>query len=194
MGLFSLRSGMTTEISTLMAAAAERTVPVVRGIRDDQLDDPTPCAEFQVRDLLNHLYQVVVNFQLLATREEPDFGSTPDMVTDGWRDRFADETGRVIAAWSDPAAIVGVSPRMGLPQALVGNLLLVDLTVHGWDLATATRQPYRPDDTAVRSVLPFVEEMAPMGRSRGVFGEPAEVPADAGDFERLLAICGRTPA
>jgi uncharacterized protein (TIGR03086 family) len=184
---------MATEISTLMAAAAERTVPVVRGIRDDQLGAPTPCTEFQVRDLVNHLHQVVVNFRLLAAREEPEFGSTPDVVTDGWRDRFADETGQVIAAWSDPAALVGVSPRLGLPQTLVGNLLLVDLTVHGWDLATATGQPYRPDDTVVQSVLPFVEEMAPMGRSRGVFAAAAEVPADAGDFERLLATCGRTP-
>ncbi|WP_127501477.1 TIGR03086 family metal-binding protein [Actinoplanes solisilvae] len=182
---------MTTEISTLLAAAAERTVPVVRGIRDEQLGDPTPCTEFQVRDLLNHLSQVVVNFQLLATREQPEFGNAPDVVADGWRDRFADETERLVTAWSDPAVLEGESPRMGLPQALVGNLVLVDLMVHGWDLARATGQPYRPDDSAVKAVLPFVERMAPMGRSRGVFGAEVATPADADDFDRLLAICGR---
>ncbi|MGK5684435.1 TIGR03086 family metal-binding protein [Actinoplanes sp. URMC 104] len=183
---------MTTEISTLMAAAAERTVPVVRGIRDDQLGEETPCAEFRVRDLLNHLFQVVVNFQALARREQPDFSTTPDVLTDGWRDRFADETQRLVAAWSDPAALEGVSPGMGLPQPVVGNLVLVDLTVHGWDLATATGQPYRPDDAAVKILLPVIEQLAPNGRKMGVFGAEVEAAADADDFVRLLAISGRT--
>ncbi|WP_249997970.1 TIGR03086 family metal-binding protein [Actinoplanes sp. M2I2] len=185
---------MTTETSTLMAAAAERTVPIVRGIRDDQLGDSTPCAEFQVRDLLNHLFQVVVNFQAAARKEAMDFSSTPDFLAEGWRDRFAAETDRLIAAWSDPAALDGISPGMGMPQPMVGNLALTDLTVHGWDLATATGQPYRPAEAAVEALLPFVEQMAPTGRTMGVFGAEAQAPADAEMFERLLAISGRTPA
>ncbi|MBM2615416.1 TIGR03086 family protein [Actinoplanes sp. LDG1-06] len=182
---------MTTEISTLMAAAAEPTVAVVRGIRDDQLGDATPCTEYQVRDLLNHLFQVVVAFQGAAKKEPLDMSSTPDSLTEGWRDRFAEETERMIAAWSDPAALEGVSPGMGMPQAMIGNLALADLTVHGWDLATATKQPYRPDAGAVQALVPFVEQMAPTGRQMGAFGEEVQARADAGDFERLLALSGR---
>jgi uncharacterized protein (TIGR03086 family) len=183
---------MTTEISTLMAAAAERTVPIVQGIRDDQLGDPTPCEKFQVRDLLNHLFQVVVSFQGAARKEALDFSSTPDSLTEGWRDRFATETERMIDAWSDPAALDGMSPGMGLPQPIVGNLALADLTVHGWDLATATHQPYQPAGAAVDHLLPFVQEMAPTGRQMGAFGAEVQAPEDAGTFERLLALSGRT--
>ena len=185
---------MTTEISTLMAAAAERTVPIVQGIRDDQLDDPTPCDKFQVRDLLNHLFQVVVGFQGAARKEPLDFSDMPDFVIADWRDRFATETERMIAAWSDPAALEGISPGMGMPQPLVGNLALADLTLHGWDLATATGQPYRPADAAVDHLFPFVQQMAPTGRQMGAFGTEVPAPEDAGTFERLLAISGRAPA
>ena len=182
---------MTTEISTLLAAAAARTLPVVRGTRDDQLSATTPCAEFQVRDLLNHLCQVVVNFQALAARQPADFSSTPDVLTDGWRDRFATETDKLIEAWSDPAALEGVSPGMGMPQPMVGNMVLVDLVVHGWDLAMATGQDYDPDPATVATLLPFVEFLAPQGRQMGVFADEVPPPPGADDFTRLLALAGR---
>ncbi|XVV14753.1 TIGR03086 family metal-binding protein [Actinoplanes sp. CA-131856] len=182
---------MTTEISTLLAAAADRTLPVIREVRDGQLDEPTPCAEFRVRDLLNHLFQVVVNFQALAVREQPDFSTTPDVLTGDWRQRFADETATLIEAWSDPAALEGNSPGMGLPQAVVGNLVLVDLTVHGWDLAQATGQSYEPDPAAVKVLAPVIAQMAPQGRKMGVFGDEVAPPEGASDFVRLLAVSGR---
>ncbi|HWH00953.1 MAG TPA: maleylpyruvate isomerase N-terminal domain-containing protein [Pilimelia sp.] len=69
---------MATRISALLSAAAGPTVPVVRGVRDDQLDLPTPCAEYRVRDLLNHLSQVVVNFRALAARQPVDWGGGRD--------------------------------------------------------------------------------------------------------------------
>jgi uncharacterized protein (TIGR03086 family) len=182
---------MTTRISELLAAASERTVPVVHGIGDTQLSDSTPCAEFQVRDLVNHLFQVVVNFQALATKQDADFNTKPDFLSGDWRSRFAEETRKLVDAWADPAAIEGTSPRMGLPQAVVANLVLVDLTVHGWDLSQGTGQDYTPSPEVVAAVTPFTEQMAPMGRERGVFAEMTDFPPDADDFTRLLALTGR---
>ncbi len=182
---------MTTELSELLAAAAARTVPVVRGIGDDQLDAATPCTEFRVRDLLNHLFQVVVNIQAMADRRPADFSSTPDVIEGDWRGRFAEETERLVTAWSDPAALEGVSAGMGLPQPVIGGLALADLTVHGWDLAQATGQPYEPDPAAVAHLRPMIEQMAPQARSMGVFGDPVETAPGASDFEQLLAITGR---
>lgn len=183
----------TTRISELMTAAAARTIPVVQGIDDAQLGDPTPCDKFQVRDLLNHLFQVVVNFQALATRTPADFATTPDALVGDWRSRFATETETLAKAWSDPATLAGVSPGMGLPQEVVAGLVLLDLTVHGWDLAQATGQPYTPDPDAVAAMHPLAEKMAPQARQMGVFATPTDAAPDATLFDRLLSLTGRKP-
>lgn len=182
-------------ISTLLRQAADAGVPVVQGIKDDQLDDPTPCEEFRVRDLVNHLHHVVVNFQLLARREKADFATVPDAVRDvgDWRTAFAGEVEKMIEAWSDPTALVGVSPGMGLPQAVVGQMALLDLTLHPWDLAKATGQPYAPSAAAVEDLHGMVDMMAEQARAMKVFGPPVQPPAGAGAFDLLLAKAGRDP-
>ncbi|MFI6821371.1 TIGR03086 family metal-binding protein [Micromonospora sp. NPDC050187] len=185
---------MATKTSDLLTAAAPETVAVVRGISDDQLDLPTPCREYAVRDLLGHLFQVVVNFQELAARRPADWSEQPDLLTGDWRDRFGVETERVIGAWSEPSALEGVSPGMGMPQEVVGGMLLLDLTVHGWDLARSTGQPYQADPAVVAELLGLVARLAPTARERGVFGAVVE-PADTGDdLARLLGLTGRDPA
>ncbi|MER7455524.1 TIGR03086 family metal-binding protein [Micromonospora sp. NPDC126480] len=184
---------MATKTSDLLAAAAPRTVAVVRGIADDQFDLPTPCSEYAVRDLMNHLFQVVVNFQQLAAKRPAEWADKPDFLNDGWRDRFEAETRRLIDAWADPASLEGVSPGMGLPQATVGGMVLLDLTVHGWDLAVATGQPYQPAPEAVRALHELVEQLGPNARKMGVFAEAVPARADLPDLDRLLAGTGRDP-
>ncbi|NMO57103.1 TIGR03086 family protein [Actinoplanes sp. TBRC 11911] len=182
---------METQISTLLTAAAARTVPVIRGIRDDQLGHPTPCEDFRVRELFNHLYQNVGNFTELAARKEPDSTTTPDEITGDWRTRFAEQTERLVEAWSDPAALEGTSPASGMPQEMVGGLALLELTVHGWDVARATGQRYTPDPAAVALLIPLFEQVGQVGRDLGLYGEVIEVGAEAGDFARLLGLTGR---
>ncbi|WFF02398.1 TIGR03086 family metal-binding protein [Micromonospora sp. WMMD964] len=186
---------MTTQTSDLLAAAAPRTVDVVRGITDDQLDLPTPCRDYLVRDLLNHLFEVVVNFQGLAAKHSVEWAEKPDHLGDGWRDRFEVETDRLVAAWSDPSTLEGVSPGMGMPQAVVGGMALLDLTVHGWDLAVATGQSYQPAPEAVAELHGLVEQLAPTARKMGVFADPVPhpTPTDHPDLAHLLTQTGRTP-
>ncbi|WP_433653166.1 TIGR03086 family metal-binding protein [Micromonospora zamorensis] len=194
---------MTTQTSDLLAAAAPRTVDVVRGIADDQLDLPTPCRDYVVRDLLNHLFEVVVNFQELAVKRPVEWAEKPDHLGDGWRDRFEAETGRLVAAWSDPSTLEGVSPGMGMPQTVIGGMALLDLTVHGWDLAVATGQPYQPAPEAVAELHGLVEQLGPTARKMGVFADPLPTPTSTAtptpdlapppDLARLLTQTGRTP-
>lgn len=72
-------------------------------------------------------------------------------------------------------------------------MVLLDLTVHAWDLARATGRSFEPDPAVVAGLAEEVERMAPMARQAGVFGEAVEPPADATAFERLLATTGRDP-
>ncbi|MFJ1745874.1 TIGR03086 family metal-binding protein [Streptomyces sp. NPDC088116] len=184
---------MSEKISRLLEMAADRTVPVVRGITDAQLTAPTPCSAYDVHALADHLFQVLVNFQVLAARGETDFGAAPEHLEGEWRDRFADETVRLVAAWDAPGAEEGTTGAMGMPARTVGAMALGDLTVHGWDLARATGQPYEPDPAVVDMLRVDFGALAPKAREMGVFGEPVPVGADAGPFETLLALTGRDP-
>ncbi|MGW0825005.1 TIGR03086 family metal-binding protein [Streptomyces sp. NPDC002845] len=188
----------SSSLGVLLRAAVDQAVPVVRAIPDGALGDPTPCAEYDVKALVNHLFHVVVEFRELAAKQSADFTSTPDRVGEGegWREGFAEAAGRLVEAWSQPGAEEGTSGEMGLPARTVGCLVLLDLTVHGWDLARATGQEYRPDPAAT-GLLPLlggvVAEMAPTGRRMGAFGEPVTVPEEADTFARLLGETGRDP-
>ncbi|MEU7850932.1 TIGR03086 family metal-binding protein [Micromonospora parva] len=184
---------MSTQTSDLLAAAAPGTISVVRGISDDQLDLPTPCQDYLVRDLLNHLFQVVVNFQDLAEKRQVEWVEKPDHLAQGWRDRFEVETGRLVAAWSEPSTLEGVSPGMGMPQSVVGGMALLDLTVHGWDLAVATGQPYHPAPEAVAALHTLVEQLGPTARKMGVFADPVLPETPTSDLAHLLTQTGRTP-
>ncbi|MFU8850997.1 TIGR03086 family metal-binding protein [Micromonospora sp. SL1-18] len=185
---------MTTKTSELLAAAEPRTIAVVQGISDDQLDLPTPCCDYSVRDLLNHLFDVVVNFQALARQQEVDWSAKTDHLTEGWRERFAAETVRLVEAWSDPAALEGVSSGMGLPQETLGDMALIDLTVHGWDLARATGQRVEVEPTVLAAGHGFMDRMGDTGQRMGAFGEPVPTASEATELDRLLGRTGRNPA
>ncbi|MFF3940648.1 TIGR03086 family metal-binding protein [Streptomyces phaeofaciens] len=186
----------TYGIGELLGRARERAVPVVRGIADGALAAPTPCAEYDVKDLVNHVFQVVVQFQRLAVKEASDFTETPDVVTGdpGWRERLVEETGRLVAAWSAPGAEEGTTGAWDMPARLVGSMALLDLTVHVWDLARATGQEYgAADEAGVAELAGAVAVLEPTARKMGVFGEAVAAPEDASAFERLLARTGRDP-
>ncbi|MBT2441684.1 TIGR03086 family protein [Streptomyces sp. ISL-36] len=181
-------------LSELLGTAAAQAAPVVRGIADEDLGAPTPCAEYDVRDLLNHLFHVVVNFQALAAKQPSDFSVTPDYLRDAdWRTRFETETGKLVEAWAAPGAEEGTTGAMNMPARTVGSMALLDLTVHIWDLARATGRSFEPDPAVVEGLAEEVDRMAPTARKMYVFGEAVELPEDASPFERLLATTGRDP-
>ncbi|WP_239471912.1 TIGR03086 family metal-binding protein [Streptomyces sp. NEAU-S7GS2] len=183
-------------ISALLDAAAGAALPVLREVRDDQLGWPTPCAEYDVRALLNHLFQVVVAFRSLAAKKDVDFSSTPDRLGEygaQWPDRFADASAQLVEAWAAPGAEDGLTGGMQLPARTVGAMVLLDLTVHAWDLARATGRPYTPAEGCVAELRTLVAQMAPTARKMNVFAEPAPVPPGASDLEVLLAETGRDP-
>ncbi|MFC4495071.1 TIGR03086 family metal-binding protein [Streptomyces ovatisporus] len=183
------------DLTGLLKGAAERAEPVVRGVKESDLGSPTPCSEYDVRDLINHLLHVVISFQALAARGTADFSTTPDYLEDSaWRARFGREAGLLVEAWSQPGALEGVSQGMGLPQRTVGEMVLGDMTVHAWDLARATGQDFVPYGPGVPVLNEGFGALAPTGRKMNVFAEPVQVAEDATDFDKLLALTGRDPA
>ncbi len=175
------------DMMPLMTHATERTAGLVRAVRQEQLGSPTPCAKFDVKDLINHLEWVAEMFESLGRRG-------PNVEQGPYAGDFPERAERMLAAWSRPEAWEGTSPGMGLPMTTLAHMYLVDMVVHGWDLARATGQEYEPDPEAVSRALDFTDRMVETGRQLGAFGPPVAVPDDAPPFDRLLGVIGRDPA
>lgn len=189
------------DFAGVMAAAAAGTAEVVRGIGPDQLDLPTPDADWDVRALANHLTVWGAYASELAARKQPlpedgSLDESRDFIVGDWRGAFANQVARAGAAWDEPGAWEGTTymGRTAMPAALVGGMLLGELVCHGWDLAVATGQPYRCDDAVVAVAYDATTQVAEQGRSMDIFGEPVAVPESASPLDRLLALSGRDPS
>jgi uncharacterized protein (TIGR03086 family) len=178
------------KLSVLLDRARDHALPVIANITDDDLAKPTPCSDYDVRALLDHLLHVVVEFQKLAAKQDADFSHTPTYPD--WRAQYPAETAKLVEAWGQPGADEGIAGNMQLPATVVGSMALLDLTVHVWDLARATGQSYTTDPEVVGALDALVGQMGPTAREMKVFGEPVDVATDDA-LEALLAKTGRDP-
>jgi len=189
--------GMTLHAE--LADAGEAAALVVDNVTPAELGDPTPCAEWDVRALLNHvILWTSYSLERRAHGEsvapelmERDFAAEPDFAAD-----YRAQLDRALAAWADPAVWDRELDVMGsaTPAADVGALLIAELVLHGWDLATATGQDYAVSDRAAAAALGAVEANAELFRQYNGFADAVPVAADAPVLDRVLGLSGRKPA
>lgn len=180
-----------------LTSAADTIAALLPGVTDNDLDARTPCPDYAVRDLLFHLIGLSVAFRDAARKDlGPTTGTPPGTITtdlpDEWRTILPARLTDVAEAWHDPAAWQGMTQAGGinLPGAIAGQVALNELIVHGWDLARATGQPYRPAEESLRGSY---ELMLPAAESGGMFGPPVAVADDAPLLDRVVGLSGRDP-
>ena len=161
-------------------------VEVVSGAVND-LDATTPCEEWNVRTLLNHMLDAQRYFLSAARGEQasPPGATAPEILSDDPAGDFRKMRTDMLAAYSDPE----VRERTGISLGIAFS----DLLLHTWDLARATGQDETLDPDKCAEML---EGMLPMDealRQSGHYGPRVAVPADADVQTRLLAFIGRTP-
>ncbi|HEX3926084.1 MAG TPA: TIGR03086 family metal-binding protein [Streptosporangiaceae bacterium] len=196
---------MTERMDIEQTADQLRTVldelaDVVGAISPGQQDGPTPCTEYTVSQLRDHVLGWLTNFA----------------------DGFADPGGQAPQAdiseyhtAADPAAEVrSASARLGqalrngaaqrplrlgeaaMPGEMALGMILWEYQVHGWDLARATGQKWSPPAKAAQASLSFAPAMLTddyQGQGKA-FAPPVDVPAGAPPLDRLLGLSGRDPA
>jgi uncharacterized protein (TIGR03086 family) len=97
--------------------------------------------------------------------------------------------------WSRPEAWQG-SVQVGdnaMPAQTIGDMALIEVMLHGWDLATATRQDLPVSESLAKELRTAIEDTAQLGRQMGAYEDEVEVGEHAGDFERGLGAAGRDP-
>jgi uncharacterized protein (TIGR03086 family) len=191
-------------LSSEMAAAATEAAKVVSGVPEGTLDAPTPCGDWDLRTLLNH---TILWTSYSAERRAHGESVAEDLMTKdftaepGFRADYARQIDRAVRAWSDPKAWAGELGVMGdaTPAADVGAMLIMEMALHGWDVAKATGQEYHADDAMAEALLDTVQAQAELFRKYQGFADAIEAPAGAtatataSAFDRALRLSGRDP-
>ena len=182
-----------------LSAAATTMADLLRNVSDDQLTGPTPCPDYSLGDLVDHVGGLALAFTWAADKETPPGGSqapSPDAsrLTDDWRRRIPADLDKLAAAWKQPDAWTGMTQAGGvdLPGEIAGLVALDELIVHGWDVARATGQPYDVDSKSLDAVESFVQGFSADG-TPGMFGPRVPVPDTAPLLDRIVGMAGRDP-
>ncbi|MCD9873139.1 TIGR03086 family metal-binding protein [Streptomyces guryensis] len=185
-------------LHTFMTECAAEAARVARGVPADRLGSPTHCDDWDVRALVNHwvlytshgLEHRALRKQLPEELTARDFTTDPD-----WPAGYAAQLDRAVGAWADPAVWDGeVDLGMAkMPAVEIASMVIKEMAVHGWDVATATGQQFHVSDEAARFILGVVEKHGELYRQYDGFADPVPVPDDAPVFDRALAASGRNP-
>lgn len=187
-----------------LTAAARRMGALVAAIPGDRLEAPTPCPEYSVGDLVDHVGGLALAFTAAATKATGGAtgqGPSGDASRLGhdWRTRIPEQLTALAEAWRDPQAWTGMTQAGGvdLPGEVAGLVALDELVVHGWDLARASGQPYDCDEPSLEAVHGFVAQFSGPGQEEsreGLFGPEVDVPASAPLLDRVIGLTGRDPS
>ncbi|MFL6145493.1 MAG: TIGR03086 family metal-binding protein [Labedaea sp.] len=186
------------DLQAQLEKAARGAVEIARNVKADQLALPTPCHDWDVRTLANHLvFWTAFRSEVAARKQTPPSGGENDIdyVTEDWAAVFERQLSKAVAAWAEPGAWDGETGLAGgsSPAPVIGRMMIGELVVHGWDLARATGQDLGCDGDLADTVHESVAMFAEQGREYNIFGEPVEVPDTASVLAKALALSGRDP-
>ena len=175
------------------------TGAVLSGVTREQLDGPTPCASWKVRELVNHIVGGTMFFASVAGTGKPPEGESPDFSAgDDYVAVFNKGAAQAVEAFSAEGAMDRIMhmPFGDIPGSAFINIAAVDTFTHGWDLARATGQPTNLDPALAGDLLGVAQSFLPdamRGPEPAPFGPPVEPPAGASPADQLAAYLGRQP-
>jgi uncharacterized protein (TIGR03086 family) len=195
---------VVADIRELDRRAVAVTVGLVGQVRADQLDLPTPCAAWTLRQLLEHMIGQHHGFAAAADGETVDRSVfDPQPLGPDWSDQYAAAAARVTAAFAADGVL---DRRLWLPEIRDGTTFpaplaigfhFLDYVVHGWDVARSIGTPFDPDPDLIEETLDRstqVPDGAPRLQPDAAFGPKLATPDTAATLDRLLATLGRSPA
>lgn len=163
---------------------------VLHGIADDDLNKQTPCREFDVAGLTDHLMNSITVLGGAAGAQIPERDRSDSVerqvvlagrpALDAWKRRGLDGT----VPFGDNEA----------PAKMMAGILSLEFLVHAWDYAAAVGREVDAPDSLTDYVMGLARNViTPEGRTRAGFDDPIDMPDDAGSLEKLLAYTGRRP-
>ena len=167
----------------VLSRALDQTGDLLDHVHADVVDRPTPCSEWNVSTLADHVVNDAHQFLLMVQGKQPDWSAPAPHLTQAWGPTFRTAADDLVRAWHD----LGDTPP--LPPALQ----FAEFAVHDWDLATALRRPIDALDPQVAELgLEFMRANLTPDLRKGAFGPEQPAPPHAGPYDRIAAFAGRT--
>jgi uncharacterized protein (TIGR03086 family) len=171
---------------------AAETLPaclaVLQRLTEDDLAHSTPCTEYTVGDVGQHVVRSMVLLASVAGEQidtpvagplEEDVAATAEAALAAWRRRGL-----------DGSVAVG---RSAMPAGLAAEIIPLELLVHGWDIAQATGRSIDASPEVASYLLDRARELITPDKRGRSFAAQAPVRPEATPLQRLIAFTGRPP-
>jgi len=177
---------------------------VVRRVRAEDLDRPTPCSEWNLADLLAHMTVQHRGFRAasLGLGADLKIWTSPAVPDADPVAAYASAAEAVLTAFAADGVLERrfvlpeISTEFDFPAAQAISFHVIDYVVHGWDVARSLGQDYALDDELAPVAL-RIAEAVPAGSARerpaAAFGPVLPTAADTAPLERILRLLGRSP-
>jgi uncharacterized protein (TIGR03086 family) len=177
---------METDLLDMYEQASEWTVTKVADAQT-RLDAATPCDEWDVRTLMNHMLDTQRYFLGVARGDDtpPPSPTPPQLVGDDPVGDFERARSDNLRAFAEPGIVDRTGPSLGIAFS--------DQLLHGWDLAQATAQDTTMPDGLAEAAYEMIHGRFTEEQRKGVFKPEVAVAANASAQDKLLAYTGRDP-
>jgi uncharacterized protein (TIGR03086 family) len=176
-------------------AALDATRPIIAAVPERMWDAPTPCVEWTVHQVTNHLVGGLCIYTGELTGHPTEQAHDSDWLGTAPLAAYLAAATADAHAWSLPEALAGViTIGLGtLPAPLAAVIHLTEILVHGVDVAVAINREDLIDQDQCASLLLTMEEMGGVDayRQPGIFGPATAVSDDAVPHQQLLGFLGR---
>ena len=165
----------------ILAGGLDQLGTLLRSVGPDDLRHPTPCSDWTVSDLVDHVVQTPWRFAAMVRGEQVDWAE-PTPHADDPVATYQENAQALLAAWAEH------------PDAQPGaDWQCAEIAVHTWDLATALGRSTDTLDPEVaeRGRAFMLASLTDDNRSPA-FGPEVQAPAGVDAYTRIAAFAGRT--
>jgi uncharacterized protein (TIGR03086 family) len=180
----------------LLDGVLTKTAQVIDAVGHDQRKLPTPCDDYDVAALVNHIVGWIQIFDAGANDRTYDGDVSTFQCGDDPAGQFRTAAAGLVSGWR--ARGLDRPVRMTnseIPGEMAFNMTVMEYFTHGWDLARATGQPIPYTEQEALETLARAERtLPPEYRGENMpFGHVVPVDGSAPSVDRLVAFLGRQP-
>ena len=175
---------MAADDATVLRRALDQLARLLDDVPRDALKDGTPCEQWSVEDLIDHIVAAPAKFARMARGESIDWSSPTPSAGDDPAARFRVHADDLLDAWRESGGGGG---------AIDLDWLCAELAVHAWDLATALGRPTGElDQDVAKRGLAFMRANLTDDNRGPAFGPERRAPEGGDAYQRAAAFAGRS--